>query len=187
MCSGRRGTGAGYRVLPFSPVTIIPRTLHLLIHCHRHQIISSRDSIFKKKYNIPRHYMVVISYPSKVLSVPNGYSTVIKQMNESRGGPAMNETGLGQDSFRPLIVNFCAEEQRSEDELQTTDDEMIPAKGALCLVRCGGLLATERGENAGLILVKAKRPTTTRRKHKAFRVACSKCVHPANSFRTSTN
>ena len=65
----------------------------------------------------------------------------------------MNETGLGRDSFWPFIENCCADEHRSEEDLQTTEDEM-------CLVRCGGLLATERagmgGENAGLLVVKEK-------------------------------
>jgi len=36
----------------------------------------------------------------------------------------MNETGLGRDSFWPLTDNYCADEHRSEDELQTTEGEM---------------------------------------------------------------
>ena len=54
----------------------------------------------------------------------------------------MNETGLGRDSFWPFIENCCADEHRSEEDLQTTEDEM-------CLVRCGGLLATERAGRGG--------------------------------------
>lgn len=52
----------------------------------------------------------------------------------------MNETGSRQGLVLASIVNCCAAEHTSEDELQTTDHETIPVR--VCPARCGGLLAT---------------------------------------------